>query len=171
MPCSLHTQHTEWLAVQCLLMMLGLTDCIPTMFLKQKSNPCVAGCTLPVEMFFPIEEYPTEAVEQELEQLGVVCSVLPDLVPSYAIQNNSNSLNDTEGKRLAGFSMKSAALLLSSFEEVRGHLAVLDGHALEMYHAGFQVFALSPLSVSIVFQVFVALFQHQIWRARSWHQH
>ena len=70
-------------------------------------------------MFFPEEEYPTEAVEQALEQLGVLCSVLPDLVPSYAIQNNSNSLNDTEGKRLAGFSMKSAALLLSSFEEVR----------------------------------------------------
>lgn len=78
-----------------------------------------AGCTLPVEMFFPEEEYPTKAVEQELEQLGVLCSVLPDLVPSYAIQNSSNTLNDSEGKRLAGFSMKSAALLLSSFEEVR----------------------------------------------------
>lgn len=77
------------------------------------------GCTLPVEMFFPEEEYPTAAVEQELAQLGVLCSVLPDLVPAYAIQNDSNSLNDTEGKRLAGFSMKSAAVLLSSFEEVR----------------------------------------------------
>lgn len=76
-------------------------------------------------MFFPKEEYPTEAVEQELEQLGVMCSVLPDLVPSYAIQNNSNSLNDTEGKRLAGFSMKSAALLLSSFEEVSSSMIVL----------------------------------------------
>ena len=102
-------------------------------------------------MFFPEEEYPTEAVEQELEQLGVVCSVLPDLVPSYAIQNNSNSLNDTEGKRLAGFSMKSAALLLSSFEEVRGTPTVLDGHALGIFHAGFQGFALSPSSVSIGF--------------------
>lgn len=77
------------------------------------------GCTLPVEMFFPEEEYPTRAVEQELEQLGVLCSVLPDLVPAYALQNSSNALNDTEGKRLAGFSMKIAALLLSSFEEVR----------------------------------------------------
>ena len=103
-------------------------------------------------MFFPEEEYPTEAVEQELEQLGVLCSVLPDLVPSYAIQNDSNSLNDTEGKRLAGFSMKSAAVLLSSFEEVRGNPAVLHGHALGIYHAGFQDSALSPLSVSIVFE-------------------
>ena len=79
---------------------------------------CSAGCTLPVEMFFPEEEYPTAAVKQELEQLGVLCSVLPELVPTYAVQNSSNSLNDTEGKRLAGFSMKSAAILLSSFEEV-----------------------------------------------------
>lgn len=77
-----------------------------------------AGCTLPVEMFFPEEEYPSEAVEQELQQLGVMCSVLPDLVPAYAVKNSSNMLTDTEGKRLAGFSMKSAAVLLSSFEEV-----------------------------------------------------
>ena len=76
------------------------------------------GCTLPVEMFFPEEEVPTPTVELELEQLGVLCSVLPDLVPAYALQNGSNTLNDTEGKRLAGFSMKSAAILLSSFEEV-----------------------------------------------------
>ena len=86
-------------------------------------NPaCPTGCTLPVEMFFPKEEFPTCAVERELERLGVLCSVLPDLVPPYAVQS-SNSLNDTEGKRLAGFAMKSAAVLLSSFEEVR---AVVD---------------------------------------------
>ncbi len=69
-------------------------------------------------MFFPAEEYPTEAVEQELQQLGVMCSVLPDLVPTYAVNNSSKQLTDSEGKRLAGFSMKSAAVLLSSFEEV-----------------------------------------------------
>ena len=86
------------------------------------------GCKLPVEMFFPEEEYPTRAVEQELEQLGVLCSVLPDLVPAYALQNSSNALNDTEGKRLAGFSMKIAALLLSSFEEVHSALGKLLGY-------------------------------------------
>ena len=85
----------------------------------------LAGCTLPVEMFFPEEEFPIKAVEQELQQLGVVCSVLPDLVPAYAIKNSSNLLTDTEGKRLAGFSMKSAAILLSSFEEVRSLLLAL----------------------------------------------
>ncbi len=81
-------------------------------------EPSAAGCTLPVEMFFPAEEYPTKAVEQELQQLGVMCSVLPDLVPTYAVNNSSKQLSDSEGKRLAGFSMKSAAVLLSSFEEV-----------------------------------------------------
>ncbi len=74
-------------------------------------------------MFFPAEEYPTEAVEQELQQLGVMCSVLPDLVPTYAVNNSSKQLTDSEGKRLAGFSMKSAAVLLSSFEEVHCCLA------------------------------------------------
>lgn len=69
-------------------------------------------------MFFPAEEHPTKAVEQELQQLGVMCSVLPDLVPTYAVNNSSKQLTDSEGKRLAGFSMKSAAVLLSSFEEV-----------------------------------------------------
>ncbi|KAL3132425.1 hypothetical protein ABBQ32_008983 [Trebouxia sp. C0010 RCD-2024] len=76
-----------------------------------------AGCTLPVEMFFPKKEFPTEAVERELKRLRVLCSVLPDLVPSHVVQS-SNSLNDTEGKSLAGFAMKIAAMLLSSFEEV-----------------------------------------------------
>jgi len=74
-------------------------------------------------MFFPAEEYPTKAVEQELQQLGVMCSVLPDLVPTYAVNNSSKQLTDSEGKRLAGFSMKSAAVLLSSFEEVHCCLA------------------------------------------------
>ena len=69
-------------------------------------------------MFFPKQEYPTQAVQQELQQLGVVCSVLPDLVPPQ-VANSSQQLTDTEGIRLAGFSMKSAAVLLSAFEEVR----------------------------------------------------
>ena len=110
-------------------------NCVPE---AEEVDLNVAGCTLPVEMFFPKEEYPTEAVEQELEQLGVLCSVLPDLVPSYAIQNDSSSLNDTEGKRLAGFSMKSAALLLSSFEEVRGASIEVVDQTLSVYHAGSQ---------------------------------
>ena len=86
---------------------------------SSSSSAAATGCTLPVEMFFPEEEYPTEAVQQELQQLGVMCSVLPDLVPASAVKNDSNQLSDSEGKRLAGFSMKSAAVLLSSFEEVR----------------------------------------------------
>ncbi|DBA65601.1 TPA: hypothetical protein ACH3X2_002666 [Trebouxia sp. C0005] len=92
------------------------------------------GCTLPVEMFFPAEEYPTKAVEQELQQIGVMCSVLPDLVPTYAVNNSSKQLTDSEGKRLAGFSMKSAAVLLSSFEEIifldSDNVAITDPTAL-----------------------------------------
>ena len=71
-----------------------------------------SGCTLPVEMFFPKEEYPIQAVEEELQHLGVICSVLPDLVPARAVRNSSNSLTDAEGKRLAGFSMKSALYII-----------------------------------------------------------
>ena len=70
-----------------------------------------AGCTLPVEMFFPIREYPTPALEEALAEVGVVCRPLPqvDLPHSNA--------TDTETD-LSGFTMKVAALLLSRFQEV-----------------------------------------------------
>ncbi len=59
------------------------------------------GCTLPVEMWFPLLEYPTPPVVAALRAQGVVCRAfaVPDL--------------DQEG-----FSLKVAAILLSSFEEV-----------------------------------------------------
>ena len=62
---------------------------------------CPAGCTLPVEMFFPEAEFPTPAVEVALAALGVSCRRL-----------------HTASARLSGFTMKAATLLLSSFEEV-----------------------------------------------------
>lgn len=78
----------------------------------QKYYGSAAGCTLPVEMFFPAREFPIAALEGALADMGVVCRPLPDLdlLPS--------TVTDTETD-LSGFTMKVAALLLSRFQEVR----------------------------------------------------
>lgn len=70
-----------------------------------------AGCTLPVEMFFPIREYPTPALEEALAEVGVVCRPLPE------VDLPQSNATDTETD-LSGFTMKVAALLLSRFQEV-----------------------------------------------------
>ena len=64
------------------------------------------GCTLPVEMFFPAGEMPTAALEVALARLGVACRLL-----------------GTGADTLSGFTLKAAAILLSSFEEVTCHLS------------------------------------------------
>ncbi|GFR51145.1 hypothetical protein Agub_g13500 [Astrephomene gubernaculifera] len=60
-----------------------------------------AGSTLPVEMWFPILEYPTSAVVEALRRRGVSCRAftVPDLDQ-------------------AGYSLKVAAIMLSSFSEL-----------------------------------------------------
>lgn len=70
-----------------------------------------AGCTLPVEMFFPLREFPTAALEAALAELGVVCRPLPE------VDLPRSNATDTETD-LSGFTMKVAALLLSRFQEV-----------------------------------------------------
>ena len=81
-----------------------------------------AGCTLPVEMFFPPAEYPTEEMEAALMELGVVCRVLPMLSPAEIFGIDSGKLAGGQfiEAHLAGFKMKIAALILSSFQEVSG---------------------------------------------------
>ncbi|GLC36242.1 hypothetical protein PLESTB_001364800 [Pleodorina starrii] len=59
------------------------------------------GCTLPVELWFPVEEFPTPAVEAALQDLGVTSRRL-----------SARDLPQT------GYGVKVAALLLSSFQEV-----------------------------------------------------
>ncbi len=60
-----------------------------------------AGCTLPVEMWFPLHERPTPAMVAELRLHGVACRTF--------------SAPDMEQY---GYGLKAVAILLSSFEEV-----------------------------------------------------
>ncbi|KAK9810503.1 hypothetical protein WJX72_011854 [[Myrmecia] bisecta] len=69
------------------------------------------GCMLPVEMFFPVREFPTPAVEAALGELGVVCRELPH---SNFTTNTTYSGTDD----LSGFAIKIGALMLSRFQEV-----------------------------------------------------
>lgn len=71
-----------------------------------------AGCTLPVEMFFPEKEYPTPGMEAALSELGVVCRRLPDMRPDNLDQPDASQAS------LSGFTMKIEALILSRFREV-----------------------------------------------------
>ena len=79
---------------------------------------CVAGCTLPVEMFFPRKEYPTPALEAALADLGVTCRRLPDSRPVATEQEPLKQPLADSQPGLSGFTMKIAALILSQFREV-----------------------------------------------------
>lgn len=82
-------------------------------------------------MFFPPQEYPAQEMEAALRRLGVTCRRLP--APTnpqrYSSHNQAAAgrlVDRNTPARLAGFSMKIAALLLSSFQEVGyGHVAEL----------------------------------------------
>ena len=79
---------------------------------------CDAGCTLPVEMFFPRKEYPTPALEAALTDLGVTCRRLPDSRPATTEQEPLKQPIADSQPGLSGFTMKIAALILSQFREV-----------------------------------------------------
>ena len=71
----------------------------------------LAGSSLPVEMFFPSNEYPSSSLEGALAELGVTCRRLPDL---QALQKATSAIS----KSLSGFTLKIAALILSQYAEV-----------------------------------------------------
>ena len=64
-------------------------------------------------MFFPAAEYPTLEMETALGRLGVRCRQLPHLGPSRRLPARAHIES-----HLAGFTLKIAALVLSSFREV-----------------------------------------------------
>ena len=65
-------------------------------------------------MFFPAAEYPTPEMETALGRLGVRCRQLPSLSPPGGLPARAHV-----EAHLAGFTLKIAALVLSSFREVR----------------------------------------------------
>jgi hypothetical protein len=77
----------------------------------------VAGCTLPVEMFFPSNEYPSQLLEDALAEMGVTCRRLPDL-QSPLDQETRRNLPKGSEVPVNGFTLKVAALILSQYEEV-----------------------------------------------------
>ena len=66
-----------------------------------------------MEMFFPANEYPTGEMEAALSRQGVRCRQLPDLRPQGRLPARAHV-----EAHLAGFTLKIAALVLSSFREV-----------------------------------------------------
>ncbi|KAI8468938.1 MAG: mannosyltransferase putative-domain-containing protein [Monoraphidium minutum] len=76
------------------------------------------GCSLPVEMWYPISEYPPQAVVDAFEKLGVTSRKLDFRglnITSFKDDPKSKSFDPTG---MARFTIKVAALLLSRFQEV-----------------------------------------------------
>lgn len=94
-----------------------------------ESSSSPAGCSLPVEMFFPRKEYPTPPLEGALANLGVTCRQLPDVgSPSRREDPSDNARPEAS---LSGFTLKIAALILSQFEEV-GFFSAAGGKSCKM---------------------------------------
>ena len=78
-----------------------------------------SGCQLPVEMLFPAAEYPTPELVAALAQMGVTCRMLPDVVLQSSRKAKSpDSTAEMVVDPMSGFTMKIAAVILSSFQEV-----------------------------------------------------
>ena len=71
-------------------------------------------------MFFPAAEFPTQEMEAALVLQGVVCRALPALSPgeAFGVEGGGHVGGQRIEAHLAGFKMKIAALMLSSFQEV-----------------------------------------------------
>ncbi|CAL8466252.1 g5788 [Coccomyxa elongata] len=77
------------------------------------------GCRLPVEMLFPAAEYPTPELVAALAQMGVTCRMLPDVVVQSSRKTKHPDSNaELVVDPMSGFTMKIAAVILSSFQEV-----------------------------------------------------
>lgn len=87
-----------------------------------------AGCTLPIEMFYPLSEYPPAGAVAAFSALGVTTRALDfkglDIPEPFATEGSQNRAEDPQN--MARFTIKVAALVLSSFEEVRFSVFVVE---------------------------------------------
>jgi len=78
-----------------------------------------AGCALPIEMFYPLGDYPPSGAVGAFAALGVTTRALDfvglDIPEPFA----GGSARAEDPQNMARFTIKVAALVLSSFEEVR----------------------------------------------------
>lgn len=79
---------------------------------------CDPGCQLPVEMLFPEAEYPPPDVVAALSELGVASRALPRAVGGKVAGTQEGTGHKTLEATLSGFTLKVAAVILSSFREV-----------------------------------------------------
>lgn len=72
-----------------------------------------------MEMLFPADESPSGEMVALLASMGVTCRTLPSGV---AETRDAQALRDRPMEPMSGFTLKIAAVILSSFQEVRPQL-------------------------------------------------
>jgi alpha 1,2-mannosyltransferase len=73
------------------------------------------GCRLPIEMWYPLAEAPSEGAKQAFAELGVVTRLLD--LPGLNISRPFSKEAESSGN-MGRFTIKVAALILSRFQEV-----------------------------------------------------
>ena len=73
-----------------------------------------AGCELPIEVLFPANEPPTAELVSALRHVGASAAIMPKTLDAFI--SKANGENDAQ---MAGFMLKIAAIILSSYQEVR----------------------------------------------------
>ena len=74
---------------------------------------CRAGCKLPIEVLFPANEPPTAELVSALKHVGAAAATMPKSLDAFI--SKANGENDAQ---MAGFMLKIAAIILSSYQEV-----------------------------------------------------
>ncbi len=76
-----------------------------------------AGCDLQIQVIFPANEAPTEELISSLEQLGATCASMPKSLDAFIARATGEA-----DAPMAGFMLKVAAIILSTFQEVFSHI-------------------------------------------------
>ena len=86
---------------------------------------CCVGCKLPIQVLFPANEPPTAELVSALKHVGATAATMPKSLDAFI--SKANGENDAQ---MAGFMLKIAAIMLSSYQEVRSSALVLPQPAV-----------------------------------------
>lgn len=116
----------DWLPYKRLPLIAGRIRRSSLVFLISPSSPhlwehCCAGCKLPIQVLFPANEPPTAELVSALKHADATAATMPKSLDAFI--SKANGENDAQ---MAGFMLKIAAIILSSYQEVRCSISQLS---------------------------------------------
>ncbi len=97
--------------------MLRFSSILLCMCARLLATLCCAGCTLPIQVVFPASESPSGELVNILKDVGAVSASMPRSLDHFIARANGE-----KDAQMAGFMLKIAAIILSTFQEVRFQL-------------------------------------------------